>query len=287
MTATKTIAAALDAAAENLRRAGIPDPRREAYSLLGYVLGRDYTALLTHAKETLAPPQLEQLKVVTRRRANGEPFAYITGRRDFYGLEFAVTPDALIPRPETELLVEKASAIIRHSDPPVYFCDVGTGSGCIPIALLHENPAARAVALDISPAALRVARRNAACHGLAGRLELLESDGFAALTPSRQFALIVSNPPYIPAADIAGLQREVREHEPRQALTPGPEGLEMVRRLLGEAPPFLVPGGHLLIEIGYGQAAATRRLINPQTWQLLDIHRDLQGHPRIVELRRQ
>lgn len=282
-----SLSQALTAAAQTLQQAGLVDARREAASLLGHVLDRPYTYLLTHPEQPLNLSQMNALQELTSRRAAGVPFAYITGQREFYGLAFEVTPDVLIPRPETELLVEKASEIIRQSDAPAFICDVGTGSGCIPIALLHENPSARAIALDISPAALRVAQRNAARHHLHERLQLVESDGFSALTPARQFTLIVSNPPYIPAATVDDLQREVRLHEPHLALTPGPEGLEMIRRLLLEAPPFLCAGGYLLLEIGYDQAAAIRALVNPQTWQLLDIYHDLQGHPRLVELRKQ
>ena len=282
-----SVAQALTEAAQILRQAGIADERREAASLLGHVLACAHTYLLTHPERLLNPQQRQELQEKAQRRAGGEPFAYITGQREFYGLEFEVTPDVLIPRPETELLVDKALEIIRQRDTPSFICDAGTGSGCIPIALLQENPTARAIALDISPAALRVAQRNAARHHLTERLQLIESDGFAALTTAQQFSLIVSNPPYIPAATVDDLQREVRDHEPRQALTPGPEGLEMIRRLLIEAPPFLVAGGHLLIEIGYDQADAIRALINPQTWRLLDICQDLQGHPRTVILKKQ
>jgi release factor glutamine methyltransferase len=281
-----TVAQTLTEAARILRQAGIPDERREAASLLGHVLGCTHTYLLTHPERLLTTQQSQELRALTQRRAGGEPFAYITGEREFYGLAFEVTPDVLIPRPETELLVDKALEIIRQRDTPAFICDVGTGSGCISIVLLHENPTARAIALDISPAAVQVARRNAMRHHLAERLELLESEGFAALAPKQQFDLIVSNPPYIPAATVDDLQREVRDHEPRQALTPGPEGLEMIRRLLTEAPPFLTVNGHLLLEIGFDQADVMRALINPQTWQLLDICQDLQGHPRTVILKK-
>ena len=282
-----SVAQAQNEAAQILRQAGLTDTRREAASLLGHVLACTHTYLLTHPEHLLKAQQSQELQAITQRRAGGEPFAYITGQREFYGLEFEVTPDVLIPRPETELLVDQALEIMRQCETPSFICDVGTGSGCIPITLLHESPAARAVALDISPAALQVAQRNAARHHLTKRLQLIESDGFAALTTARQFSLIVSNPPYIPAAIIEGLQREVRDHEPHPALTPGPEGLEMIRRLLAEAPPFLVASGHLLLEIGYDQADAIRAIINPQTWQLLDICQDLQGHPRTVILQKQ
>lgn len=282
-----SIAQALVDAALILRQAAIPNERREAASLLGHVLGRDYTYLLTRAEQPLNSLHIRELREVVKRRAAGEPFQYIAGHQEFYSLDFAVTPAVLIPRPETELLVEKALEILRKDARPALVCDVGTGSGCISIALLSEHKTARGVGLDISAAALAVAQRNAAQHRMLERLQLLQSDGFTALpTASQQFAMIVSNPPYIPAADIAALQPEVREYEPHTALTPGPDGLAMVRRLLAESPPFLAVNGHLLIEIGFDQAAAVRALINPQVWHLIDIYRDLQGHERVVAVRK-
>jgi release factor glutamine methyltransferase len=273
-------------AAQILRKAGIPEERREAASLLGHVLGRDRTYILTRAEQPLNPANIRQLRDVVTRRAAGEPFQYIAGHQEFYSLDFEVTPDVLIPRPETELLVEQASALLRQSAAPPTFCEVGVGSGCVAISLLHENPSARAVGLDISPAALQVAGRNAARHLVTDRLELLPSDGFSALAPGRQFTLIVSNPPYIAAEALAGLQREVRDYEPHIALTPGPDGLTLIRRLLEESPAFLPAGGHLLLEIGFDQADAVRTLVNPKIWQLTDIYRDLQGHPRTAVLRK-
>lgn len=282
-----SIAQALVDAALILRQAAIPNERREAASLLGHVLGRDYTYLLTRAEQPLNSLHIRELRELVKRRAAGEPFQYIAGHQEFYSLDFAVTPAVLIPRPETELLVEKALEILRKDARPALVCDVGTGSGCISIALLSEHKTARGVGLDISAAALAVAQRNAAQHRMLERLQLLQSDGFTALPmASQQFTMIVSNPPYIPAADIATLQPEVREHEPHTALTPGPDGLTMVRRLLAESPPFLAVNGHLLIEIGFDQAAAVRALINPQVWHLIDIYRDLQGHERVVAVRK-
>jgi release factor glutamine methyltransferase len=173
--------------------------------------------------------------------------------------------------------------------PSPFVCDVGTGSGCIAVALLHGRADARAVALDISPEALGVAARNAERHGVRGRMLALASDCFDALRPEEyadlRFDLIASNPPYVAEEDLAGLQREVREHEPRVALTPGGDGLSVIRRLLTQAPQFLKPGGHLLLEIGFNQHEQVAALIDPRTWALLDIHKDLQGIPRTVALR--
>ncbi|HEV3470021.1 MAG TPA: peptide chain release factor N(5)-glutamine methyltransferase [Pyrinomonadaceae bacterium] len=281
-----TVVEALGEAAETLRAAGVAESRREAGSLLAHVTGLDRTRLLTHPEDRLAPESLTEFRRAVARRAAGEPLQYVTGRQDFYGLEFEVTPDVLIPRPETELLVEAALELLREAPAPLV-CDVGTGSGCIAVALLVARPGARAVALDISPAALAVAARNAARHGVAPRLTPLVSDCFEALGagPEIRFDIIVSNPPYVAERDLAGLQREVREHEPRVALTPGGDGLSVIRRLVAESPRLLVPGGHLLFEIGFDQHERVRSLVDPSVWSLLDIHRDLQGIPRTVALR--
>jgi release factor glutamine methyltransferase len=228
------------------------------------------------------------LRAAVSRRAAGEPLQYITGRQEFYGLEFEVTSDVLIPRPETELLVETALELLKDRPSPLV-CDVGTGSGCVAVALLHARTDARALALDISAEALRVAARNAERHGVGSRMLALVSDCLGTLGAEEyadlRFDLIASNPPYIAEADLAGLQREVREHEPRVALTPGGDGLNVIRRLLSEAPRRLKPCGHLLIEIGFNQHEQVAALVDPRAWTLLDIRRDLQGIPRTVVLR--
>jgi release factor glutamine methyltransferase len=281
-----TVARALAEAAEVLRAGGVDEPRREAATLLSMTTGRDRAYLIAHDDDPLPAEVLSLLRERARRRAAGEPLQYVTGRQEFYGLEFEVTPSVLIPRPETELLVESALELLKGVGAPAV-CDVGTGSGCIPVALLRERQDARAVAVDISDAALRVASRNAARHGVAGRLALVASDCFAALDAAAWgFEMIVSNPPYVAEGDVGGLQREVRDHEPRVALTPGGDGLRVIRRLLADSTRFLRPGGHLLFEIGFNQHEAVRRLIDANVWATLDIHRDLQGIPRTVALRR-
>jgi release factor glutamine methyltransferase len=280
------IAAALAEAAEVLRAGGVDEPRREAATLLAATAGRDRAYLIAHDDDLLPPGVLAVFRERASRRAVGEPLQYVTGRQEFYGLDFEVTPAVLIPRPETELLVEAALELLKGAPAPT-LCDVGTGSGCIPVALLNERADAHAVAVDISPDALRVAARNAARHGVSSRLALVASDCLAALDPSAQtFEMIVSNPPYVAEDDLPGLQREVRDHEPRVALTPGGDGLSVIRRLLADSPRFLKPRGHLLFEIGFNQHEAVRRLIDPRVWTTLDIHRDLQGIPRTVALRR-
>lgn len=287
MSAQFSIARALVEAAQILRQAGVPEARREAASLLEHLTGRDRTFLITHAETALASSDIRRLRDLVERRAAGEPLQYITGHQEFYGLDFEVTPEVLIPRPETELLVETALKLLDGASQPPRICDVGTGTGCIPIALLHERPIAQAVGLDISHPALRVAARNAARHGVDARLALVTSDCLAALDPRRaRFHMIVSNPPYVAEDAISGLQREVRDHEPHVALTPGGDGLSIIRRLIEDTPRFLEQGGHLLMEIGYDQHEAVGELIDSQVWQLLDIHKDLQGIPRTVALRK-
>jgi release factor glutamine methyltransferase len=283
------IADALNEAAARLRAAGVADDSRaDARALLSHTLQRDHAFLITHSDEEMPPATLALFRACVARRAAGEPVQYITGRQEFYGLDFEVTPAVLIPRPETELLVETALEILRETRASMpLICDVGTGSGCIPIVLLDELRDAHAIGLDISPAALGVAARNAARHRVAERLTLLVSDCFEALdsfVPS--FTMITSNPPYIAERDISLLQREVREHEPRIALTPGGNGLSIIRRLCRDAPRFLNVGGHLLIEIGYDQHEAVAGLIDENVWMMLDTRKDLQGIPRTIVLRR-
>jgi release factor glutamine methyltransferase len=280
-----TIARALRDATNALRDASVDDPRREAATLLAATIARDRAFLITHSADALAPDDLKLFRERVRRRAAGEPTQYVTGRQEFYGLDFEVNPAVLIPRPETELLVETALELLRDVREP-RLCDVGTGSGCVAVALLHERDDARAVAVDISTDALRVAARNAARHAVADRLALVASDCFDALAPDGHgFDLVASNPPYVAGGDLDGLQREVREHEPRAALTPGGDGLRVIRRLLEDAPRFLRGGGCLVFEIGFDQHEAIRQLIDARVWTLIDIYKDLQGIPRTVALR--
>jgi len=279
-----TIAGAIAEAARMLRVAGVNEARREAGALIARALGRDRAYLITHGDEPLTPECLALLREWARRRARGEPLQYIAGRQEFYGLEFTVTPDVLIPRPETELLVETALELLQGTNAPCV-CDVGTGSGCIAVALLHERKDARTIAVDLSLGALCVAARNATRHGVRERLALVASDCFDALDPAAaRFHLVVSNPPYIAEIDMPGLQREVRDYEPRAALTPGGDGLAIVRRLLAETPSFLAPGGRLLFEIGHDQSERIAGCVDPRVWNLLDIREDLQGIPRVVVL---
>jgi release factor glutamine methyltransferase len=270
-----------------LSAAGVPEARREAMSLAGHVSGRDRTFLITHPEAELALSEAQQLREAVERRAKGEPLQYITGHQEFYGLDFIVTPDVLIPRPETELLVETALELLGQPREPQLICDVGTGSGCIPITLLHERPLMRAVGLDISLNALRIAALNAERLNVSERFSLVASDCFDALdSTGARFKMIVSNPPYIAEDALAELQREVRDYEPRTALTPGGDGLSIIMHLLSDAPLYLESGGHLLMEIGFDQGEAVSELVDRNVWQILGIRKDLQGIPRTVALRK-
>ena len=280
-----SIAEAILHGANNLRKAGVPEERREAGSLLMHVLDRDRTYILAHAEDQLTDEQVEEFSESLEARAQGKPLQYITGRQEFFGLEFEVNNDVLIPRPETELLVEAALSIVSPNETP-FICDVGTGSGCIVITLLHKLPSARGIALDISAAALAVAERNATRHGVQERLSFVTSDCFAGLEPAfgQTFDLIVSNPPYVAERAVDGLQREVRDFEPRVALIAGADGLSVIRRLLIEARAYLKSGGFLIFEMGFDQHDAVKELIDENAWKLLEIYDDLQGIPRTVAL---
>jgi release factor glutamine methyltransferase len=268
--------------AQRLQNAAVAEPRREAGSLLAHVIGRDRSFVIAHADDALTVEGHVAFRSLIERRAAGEPLQYITGHQEFFKLDFEVTPEVLIPRPETELIIETALELLPD-DPAPYFADIGTGSGCIAISLLHELPAARAIATDVSPAALRIARRNAERHGVAARLELLESDCFSALDPRGSFSLIASNPPYISDDELKSVPREV-SHEPRAALTAGSDGLSVIRPLLRQARPFLRSGGYLVFEVGFGQSEAVERLIDQRIWTLLEIRADLQRIPRTFVL---
>ena len=282
---TISIADAIQQASQILRNEGVSESRREAGSLLAHVIKRDRTFLLSHAEDELDSEQFMSFRNSVERRAGGEPLQYITGLQDFYGREFRVSPDVLIPRPETELLVAAGLECIGDSDSII--CDIGTGSGCIVVTLLCERPNARGVAVDVSAPALQVAKQNALDKGVDDRLTLALSDCLESLPQDvRLFDLIVSNPPYVAAGVIPGLQREVKNHEPMVALSPGPDGLSIIRRLIEDAPSFLRKDGHLILEIGFDQGEAVERLVDNISWHLIDIRPDLQGIPRIVILQK-
>lgn len=275
------IAEKLQEASEILQSGGIAEPRREANSLLASALQKDKTFLVAHPEYELSNEEEKHLQNFLQRRASREPFQYIVGRQEFYGLDFEVNRNVLIPRPETELMVETAIKILRAKNGSK-FCEVGIGSGCIAVSILHIVKTARAIGLDISPEALKVAAGNAATHEVLNRLELKISDVFEVLKDEK-FDLIVSNPPYIPNKDVGDLQAEVRDFEPVIALTDGKDGLSIIEKIIVEAPQLLNANGFLLLEIGFAQADKVREMFSVEIWRAVEILPDLQGIPRTVK----
>lgn len=273
------ISEAIASATSELGNADVPEAVKEAGSLLQFAVARDRAFIVAHPEYELTEQELAVFKQAIARRSNREPFQQIVGRQEFYGLDFIVTPDVLIPRPETEILVERAIEVIGNRE--ASFLDIGVGSGCISVAILKHCPKATGLAVDVSEAAIEVAKRNAAMHGVDGRLTIEDSDVYDDLDP-QQFELIVSNPPYVPLADIATLQPEVRDHEPHVALTGGSSGLSIIKRIVAGAPEYLKPQGHLLIEIGFGQHERVDSLFDRGIWTHVKFLADLQGIPRIV-----
>lgn len=275
-----SITAQLKSAAEILSRAEIGEPRREAASLLVFALQKDKTFLIAHSEYELSTTEAKLFRDCVQRRAQREPLQYITERQEFYGLDFLVTPAVLIPRPETEIVVENAVEILNRKD-SARFCEVGVGSGCISVSILSCVKASSAVGLDISADALQIAAQNAGRHRVADRLELKTSDLFAELK-NEKFDLIVSNPPYISFEDVKDLQPEVRDFEPHVALTDSGDGLTIVRKIIDDAPLFLKSNAFLLMEIGFNQADAARAMFAPRIWQTIEILPDLQNIPRTI-----
>jgi len=259
----------------------------EAQRLLAAVLGQGRGWLLAHEQFALGPEARAQYGAWIARRAGGEPFAYITGVKEFWSLPLRVTPDVLVPRPETELLVERALALLPDAPPggpPVRIADLGTGSGAIALALAHERPQWQVTATDRSAAALEVARGNARQLGLAN-LRFLQGEWLAPLAGER-LDLLVSNPPYI-AADDPALDDPALRHEPIGALRSGDGGLADLRALIVAAPGHLRPGGWLLLEHGATQGEAVCALFASQGWTRVRCHADLSGKPRVSEARRE
>jgi release factor glutamine methyltransferase len=265
-----TVAVALAAARAKL-------PASEARLLLGHVLGQSAAWLVTHNGEALDEDALLGFASLVARRAGGEPVAYLVGHREFFGRRFAVSPAVLIPRPETELLVELALARVG-ADSTATILDLGTGSGCIAITLALERSAAWLTAVDASSAALQVAAANA--RGLGAKLRLLQGDWYTGVAGER-FDLIVGNPPYVADGDSHLAQGDLR-HEPRQALASGVDGLDALRAIVGGAVPHLLPGGSLLLEHGYDQAAAVRELMERAGFSDVRVYPDLAGVQRVT-----
>jgi release factor glutamine methyltransferase len=314
------IRAALKEGLARLREAHTPSFTLAAELLLLHVIGRDRAWLYAHPEDELSPADAARYRELLARRAADEPTQHLTGKQEFWGLEFEVTPDVLIPRPETEHLIEVALdrlAVreLRAGRPQktrgegLLIADVGTGSGCIAIALAHELPAATIFATDISPAALVVARRNAARHNVLARIQFIECNLLDALPVGARHAvplqssganhespvtnhesplldLLVSNPPYIGQREAASLPREVREHEPASALFGGEEGYEFYAALVAESAERLAPGGLLVLELGHDSLPAVRPLFDTPAWTAVAVTNDLAGIPRVLAAER-
>ena len=267
---------------------GIESARLDAEVLLAEARGCKRIELYTVFDEVPDDPTRVKFKSLVRERAAGKPVAYLVGRKEFYSLEFAVTPDVLIPRPETELLVLTALDALKRlgaSEPAV--ADVGAGSGAISVAVATQSPAARVTAIDVSPAALAVAHQNAERHAVLDRLTLVESDLFAAVDPAVGFDLIVSNPPYVTTNELVSLDPTVRDFEPLLALDGGPEGTDVIQRLLTQASERLADRGELLIEIGPAIAGRVEALVGATSGLVfVETHKDLAGLPRVVHAKK-
>lgn len=285
MSRSLTIAEALRNAAQRLRASGVDDAQLVAQSILAEALGCDRTHLIVNFQQPVPDKALYACERMLMRREAGEPLQYILGRQEFFGLEFEVTPDVLIPRPETELIIEEVVRLSASIPRPV-IADIGTGSGCIAVTIARELPQAIVTASDISPAAIAIACRNAERHKLADRIQFIVGDLLEPLPPEQQFDFIASNPPYVRAEEIEGLQREVRDWEPRLALTDNADGLTFFRRLFSEAHSRLKPGGYLLCEMGYKQSEKVCALVDETLWETPQILSDLQGIPRTIALRK-
>ncbi|HSZ16417.1 MAG TPA: peptide chain release factor N(5)-glutamine methyltransferase [Terracidiphilus sp.] len=268
-----------------LRAGPHPDKaRRDAETLLLHLIGKNRAWLLSHLDDDFAGCRSIGYAGLLDRRFRGEPIQYITGQTEFYGLPLRVTPDVLIPRPETEHLVEEVlKRGAARSTPRIV--DVGTGSGAIAIALAHEWPNAQLTVIDRSEKALAVARDNAQRTGFAERIRFLHGDLLAPVA-AEQFEMVVSNPPYVPAADRDSLAVEVREYEPALALFAGDDGLDVYRRLVPQARAVLAPGGLVVLEIGFGQAQAVEQLLTETGFTEIELAQDLQGIPRVVTAHR-
>ena len=254
--------------------------RRDAETLLLHLVGKNRAWLIASVNDDFAGCTAIRYASLLERRRKGEPIQYIAGETEFYGLPFRVTPDVLIPRPETEHLIEKVLELATSFQQP-RIVDIGTGSGAIAVALAHHLPQAQITATDISEPALAVARENAERNGVAGRLRFLQGDLLVPVA-DRQFDIVVSNPPYVSSADRESLSLEVRDHEPAQALFAGDEGLTIYRRLIPAAFAALAPGGFIALEIGYGQASAVQALLGDSGFRDTKLTPDLQRIPRVA-----
>jgi len=283
--ASATVVTALDEAVRRLREAGVPDPHRDAASLMAQVLGTDRGGVAARKPDPLEPQAAVRFATLVASRAMRKPLQHLAGRTEFRGLELAVGPDVLIPRPETEDLVQAVIDAGLPDDARVV--DLGTGSGCIAIALAVERMHFALTAVDASPGALALAAANAARHDVSGRIRFVEAD-FAALPQAWEgaFDAIVSNPPYVSESEWRDLAPEVRDHEPKQALVPGPTGIEAYAAIVRTAFSILRPGGLLALELGWTSEPAVRALVDGAGFREIAVRPDMQGILRVLTARR-
>ena len=300
-----TIRDILNWAAEYLKSLNIPSDRLDSEVLLSFILKKDRTYLYTNSEKPILPEEHKKFKELIERRGRREPVSYITGEKEFWSLKFKVSRDTLIPRPETEILVQAVLDIIKYPSPPplpigerikvrgIKILDIGTGSGNIAVSIAKESPESHVFTVDKSNSALSVAKENAIIHNVAGRITFLKGDLCIPFNPPSPpfvkggkeglFDIIVSNPPYIPTGDIEGLMPEVRDWEPRWALDGGKDGLEIVRKIIKDAPLFLKSKGFLAMEIGFGQSEEVSRIISEtDKFHNIKTIKDLSGIERVV-----
>jgi release factor glutamine methyltransferase len=272
---------ALTAAVEHLEDSDCGSPRMNAETLMMFVLGVHRAYLYAHPERELTQEEQARYDEVVGQRAAGVPSQYITGHQEFWGLDFVVSPAVLIPRPETEHLVETVLELTREF-PHSQIVDVGTGSGCVALALAHELPGAEVYAVDLSAGALEIARANAARLQLDGRVRFVQSNVLSALAGRNDFDFVVSNPPYVGNDEANKVQRSVFEYEPRVAVFAGEHGLDVIRPLIAQAHAALKPGGWLMMEIGYSMRDAVLVLLDQTLWNEPMVVPDLQGIPRVI-----
>jgi release factor glutamine methyltransferase len=283
---TWTIQKLLNWVTEYLTNKGIDSPRLSAELLLSHVLGLKRIELYTKHDQVVGKQQLDQLHNLVQRAGGHEPVAYLVGKTEFYSLELNVTSDCMIPRPETELLVQRAIEFLRTRVGRQFVCDLCTGCGCIAVAIAKNFTDARIIATDISDAALEVAAENIERHGMKDRIQLLQGDLFEPIIPQLdvgKFDLIVCNPPYVSATEYETLQKNVRDYEPRLALFAGSDGLDILRRVIEKASEFLKPDGALMIEIGYARGLAVEEMLEQtRAFAGTKIEKDLHNNDRIA-----
>jgi release factor glutamine methyltransferase len=282
-----TVLEVIQRSTEFLKNKSVESPRLQTELLLAHLLGLPRMQLYLNFERKLSQTELDFFRELVKRRGQREPLQHIVGSTSFCGLEIAVNRHVLIPRQETELLAERGWTFLNSSPSTINdrlstALDLGTGSGCLAIALAAHCPKVQIVATDISTDALELAKENAMRHHVLERINFLQGDAFAAIESPNPFDLIISNPPYIPTDEIQTLQIEVREHDPRQALDGGPDGLVFYRRISAESKPFLKSEGRIMLEFGDGQAEAIREIFEAEKWIVEAIVEDYNQRPRIL-----